>query len=90
MVSDVKIGELTPAQALETEWEARSGGIWIRRRPFHGTAEEALTGVDVLFGDDAVDPRPQWTLMNSSLLLKAVINVPCARLSLRCGRGHLK
>ena len=46
-----------------------------------------MTEVDVLFGVDAVDPRPQWTLMQSSLYLNANPKVPVARLSIFRGRA---
>ncbi len=48
--------------STEDDWEARPGGIWLRRssEPHVSDSKQALTSVDVLFGADAVDPRPQW------------------------------
>jgi hypothetical protein len=46
-----------------------------------------VTEVEVLFGIDAVDPRPQWALMESSLQLNARPEVPVARLSILYGRA---
>jgi hypothetical protein len=42
--------------------------------------------VDVLFGTDAVDPRPDWVLMQPSLRLNALPEIPVARLTVLCGR----
>ena len=49
--------------------------------------EELIAEVDVLFGVDAVDPRPQWTLMRSPLQLNAHPKIPVARLSVHRGRA---
>ena len=57
------------------------------RSKFSGKVDQAVTEVDVLFGVDAVDPRPQWTLMRSSLQLNAQPKVPVARLSVLRGRA---
>lgn len=85
LVTDIRVGD--PPPNLDHAWESRPGGIWILRSKFSGKIEQALTGVDVLFGVDAVDPRPQWTLMRSPLQLNAQSNVPVARLSVLHGRA---
>ncbi|RPA74845.1 Metallo-dependent phosphatase [Ascobolus immersus RN42] len=46
-------------------WESRPGGLWIRLA--RKVTSEAVTAVDLLFGPDAVDPRPGWTLDSRSL-----------------------
>ena len=56
------------------------------RSKFSGSIDQAVTDVDVLFGVDAVDPRPQWALMQSSLQLNARPNIRVARLSVLYGR----
>jgi len=66
LVMDIRAGE--PYQSSDHSWESRPGGIWVLRRKFSGKIDQAVTEVDVLFGVDAVDPRPQWTLMRSSTL----------------------
>ena len=57
------------------------------RSKFSGKIDQAVTEVDVLFGMDAVDPRPQWALMRPSLQLNAQPKVPVARLSVLRGRA---
>lgn len=75
---------------MDHSWESRPGGIWVLRSQFSGKIEQAVTEVDVLFGVDAVDPRPQWTLMRSPLQLNTQSNVPVARLSVLHGRAKLR
>jgi hypothetical protein len=67
LVMDITVGEAPPNPS--SGWESRPGGIWVLRSKFSGKIDEVVTEVDVLFGTDAVDPRPQWTLMLSSLEL---------------------
>ncbi|KAE9566759.1 hypothetical protein CGMCC3_g17078 [Colletotrichum fructicola] len=50
--------------------------------------DQAVTEVDVLFGSDAVDPRPEWALMPSSLQLSGQPKLPIARLSVLHGRAQ--
>lgn len=85
VVMDIKVGEppLTPNSGHL--WESRPGGIWVLRSKFSGKIEEIVTEVDVLFGVDAVDPRPQWSLVQSSLRLDGQPKVPGARLSILHG-----
>lgn len=71
VVTDIKVGELDGESGLDAAWESRSGGIWMLRKPYNGNIERALTGIDTLFGVDAVDPLSQWTLMNDHLQLQA-------------------
>ncbi|MCJ1379608.1 purple acid phosphatase [Xylographa soralifera] len=86
LVVDIRVGESPPHPSLGHSWESRSGGIWVLKSKFSGKINQAVTEVDVLFGVDAVDPRPQWALMQSSLQLNAQPNVPVARLSVLYGR----
>ncbi|KAF2632353.1 Metallo-dependent phosphatase [Macroventuria anomochaeta] len=87
LVMDIRVGELPPNPSSGGSWESRPGGIWVLRSKFSGKIDQAVTEVDVLFGKDAVDPRPQWTLMQSSLQLNAQSEVPVARLSVLHGRA---
>ena len=92
LVMDIRVGEPPPNPSSGDSWENRPGGIWVQRRKLSGKIDEVIdkvvTKVDVLFGTDAVDPRPQWTLMRSSLELIAQPKVPVARLSLLHGRAE--
>ena len=87
LVTDIRVRKLPPNPSLDLSWESRPGGIWILRSKFSGKIDQAVTEVDVLFGVDAVDPRPQWTLMRSPLQLNAQSKVPVARLSVLYGRA---
>jgi hypothetical protein len=88
LVIDITVGESHPNSSSDHSWESRPGGIWILRSKFSGKIDQAVTEVEVLFGIDAVDPRPQWALMQSSLQLNAQPEVPVARLSILYGRAE--
>jgi hypothetical protein len=79
LVMDVRIGEPPPSPSSDQSWESRPGGIWVLISKFSGKIDHAVTEVDVLFGVDAFDPRPQWNLMRLSLQLDAPPEVPVAR-----------
>ncbi|KAK3313643.1 Metallo-dependent phosphatase-like protein [Apodospora peruviana] len=87
VVMGIKVGGLPPLN-LNTglPWEGRPGGIWVIRSKFCGMIKQAVTELDVLFGVDAVDPRPQWTLMPRWLQLDGRPEVPVPRLSVLQGR----
>jgi hypothetical protein len=85
LVMDIRVGEPPPSLGSGHSWESRPGGIWVLRSKFSGKVDRAITEVDVLFGTDAVDPRPQWSLMRSPLQLNAQPKVPVARLSVLQG-----
>ncbi|KPM41102.1 hypothetical protein AK830_g5458 [Neonectria ditissima] len=91
VVIDVRVGETIPDEELDQAWEKRPGGIWVRRSKYSGDIQRAVTAVDVLFGVDAVDPRPQWTIVHSPLELPDVDpQVPVARLTTRHGKKRSK
>lgn len=52
-------------ELLDAGWVSRGHGIWLKYGP---ATDNAVTGIDVLFGDDAVDPRPNWNLIPYPLL----------------------
>ncbi|KFY85186.1 hypothetical protein V500_08638 [Pseudogymnoascus sp. VKM F-4518 (FW-2643)] len=85
VVVNICVGERPPTSSSPL-WESRPCGIWVLRRKF-STIDESVTEVDVLFGVDAVDPRPQWALMQSPLQLDTQPKVPVARLSVLYGRA---
>ncbi|KAF2476218.1 Metallo-dependent phosphatase [Lindgomyces ingoldianus] len=95
VIIDVRIGKMDPAmneksQAAE-KWESRPAGIWLKRSAKrHATdSKKAVTAVDVLFGSDAVDPRPGWELIQpTALLLDTGSGSKDARLSIRRGPVH--
>jgi Calcineurin-like phosphoesterase len=93
-IVDVKIGRLDPATSRQAQakekWESRPGGIWIKRTvKRHGTdSADAVTGLDILFGSDAVDPRPNWQVEDFALLLDTHTDGREPRLTVR--RGHAR
>jgi hypothetical protein len=71
----------------EEKWEARPGGLWIKRSNKRGVSDSknAVTGVDVLFGDDAAEARPGWRITGTPLLVDAGSGVPAAHVTIRRG-----
>ncbi|KAK5113639.1 hypothetical protein LTR62_003266 [Meristemomyces frigidus] len=96
VVMDVRVGRLDPGIAEkghgEEQWESRPGGIWILRssKRHDSDGEKVVTAVDILFGADAVDPRPTWTLKQTPLLLQSGTDTPSARLTIRHGHPNVK
>ncbi|ERF72513.1 hypothetical protein EPUS_09040 [Endocarpon pusillum Z07020] len=90
VVTDIRVGKLHPSIGSDNSWKSRPGGIWVLRSKYTGECHQTVTGVDVLFGVDAVDPRPQWALIRPPLQLNAPSEVPVASLSVRHGRAKLR
>ncbi|KAK6080495.1 phosphatase DCR2 [Seiridium cupressi] len=90
VVMEITVSELHPGNGTPGSWESRPGGIWVLRRHYDGNIQQTVTNVDVLFGIDAVDPRPHWNLMEPPLRLNAEPDVPVARLSIRKEKGKAK
>lgn len=95
VVIDLKISRLLPRDTGEVEddgpqWERRPGGVWLKRTATRhaSDSETAITAVDVLFGADAVDPRTNWELKNTPLLLNSWTEDLEARISVRRGHPH--
>jgi hypothetical protein len=92
VIVDVRIGKLDPAtgekaQASE-KWESRPGGVWIKRslKRHASDSKKAVTAVDILFGADAVEPRPGWELVkNGALHLDSGKDSKDPRISIRRG-----
>ncbi|KAK7398301.1 Phosphatase dcr2 [Neonectria punicea] len=89
VVVDVSVGRLQPAPKGESDeqWEKRPNGLWIKRsaKKKASDSKQAVTDVDVVFGDDAVEARDGWTITGTPLLLKTGGNLPCVQLSVRQG-----
>ncbi|KIW22768.1 uncharacterized protein PV07_11034 [Cladophialophora immunda] len=87
VVTDVKIGRLQPSAVDPTSkderWESRPAGIWIKLSSKRH--DKMVTGVDVLFGADAVDPRSNWEIQDISLFIDADRESPEPRLTVRKG-----
>ncbi|KAK2603807.1 Phosphatase dcr2 [Conoideocrella luteorostrata] len=78
VVMDISVGRLNPAEAQEgkapksdEQWESRPGGLWIKRSGNRKSSDsdEAVTDLDVLFGDDAVEARDGWAITGTQLLM---------------------
>lgn len=79
VVVDVGVGRLDPGAAEQDggggrgdeAWEARPAGLWVKRsaRRHASDSRDAVTAVDVLFGDDAVEVREGWEVRGTPLLL---------------------
>ncbi|EXM14512.1 hypothetical protein V3481_017075 [Fusarium oxysporum f. sp. vasinfectum] len=88
VVIDISVGAAPPDPGSRGPWEERPGGIWVLKGQFSGMIDQAVTQVDVLFGADAVDPRPQWVLISSFLQLDGNQEAPAARLTVLRGRAE--
>lgn len=88
VITDVRVSEQHPSSDQDSPWESRPGGIWLLRNKYTGDHHQVVTAIDVLFGVDAVDPRPQWALSEQPLLFETQPEVPVARLTVQHGRGQ--
>ncbi|KAI5949941.1 hypothetical protein KGF57_004451 [Candida theae] len=81
VVVDIAVDE--DGESTKRGWEYRSNGVWIKYGPHD--RNEAVTEINVLFGQDAVDPRPNWSFVDTSI--KNVCNIVgyAAYLSFRRG-----
>ncbi|PGH27327.1 hypothetical protein AJ80_01037 [Polytolypa hystricis UAMH7299] len=84
LLVDLKMGKHNPGSGTDNKWEKRPAGIWILRSPKHFSSDskEVITSADVVFGPDAVDPRPGWEVKDTPILLDGSSD---ARLTLRRG-----
>ncbi|RMZ87787.1 hypothetical protein DV736_g4987, partial [Chaetothyriales sp. CBS 134916] len=85
---DIRIGRLQPSTidakaSKDSRWVSRPFGLWLKLTTKHPTADELVTGVDVLFGADAVDPRSNWAVQDLGLFLDS--NAPEPRITFRKG-----
>jgi hypothetical protein len=73
VVMDVSVGRLDPGSQAgsEEQWESRPAGLWIKRSSNSkaSDSDNAITDVDVVFGDDAVEAREGWSITGTPLLL---------------------
>ncbi|KAF2642994.1 phosphoesteras-like protein [Massarina eburnea CBS 473.64] len=95
VIIDVRTGKLDPAMGDKSQasekWESRPAGVWIKRtaRRHASDSKKTVTAIDVLFGADAVEPRPGWALVpNGALHLDTGGDNKEPRLSIRRGRPH--
>lgn len=89
IVMDLKVGRLKPEdeKGSDTMWESRPNGIWIKRttKRVASDSDEAITDVDVLFGDDAVEARDGWAIRGTPLEIGSGGSIHTAHLTIRRG-----
>ena len=91
VVFDIKTGRVasgnTDATSKHERWESRPGALWVKKaeRRYLTDPSKIVTGVDVLFGPDAADPRSNWQLQTVPLLLDVQRGIPEAHLTIRKG-----
>ncbi|KAH6648924.1 Metallo-dependent phosphatase-like protein [Truncatella angustata] len=91
VVMDVTVGRLDPTKSskppTDQKWESRGFGLWVlRSSKIHASdSKEAVTAVDVLFGDDAVEARHAWQVRGTPLLLDTNRAIPAAHITVRRG-----
>lgn len=61
----------TKEELTNSGWQCKSHGIWVKYGPHN--SKNVITAFDILFGLDAVDPRPNWNLVK--LPLKGVCSL---------------
>ncbi|EGP92254.1 unnamed protein product [Zymoseptoria tritici ST99CH_1A5] len=92
VIVDIKIGKLLPEVDEKNHpgavWERRQGGLYVLRssKRHDSDSDKAITAVDILYGADAVDPRPKWELLQVPLLVDGGDRNRAARLSIRRGK----
>lgn len=90
LVLDIFVGPKSPDDgklAKHEKWESRPMGIWIKRSSKRHLSDysNAVTGVDVLFGPDAADPRSNWQIQKFPLAISLRTGHPEPRLTIRNG-----
>jgi hypothetical protein len=91
VVIDVTVGRLDPSTGVKGQasekWESRPAGLWIKRSAKRraSDSDSAVTAVDVLFGEDAVDARDGWQIAGTPLLLDSKAESAVAHITIRRG-----
>ncbi|KAL1900208.1 Phosphatase dcr2 [Sporothrix stenoceras] len=94
VVLDVAVGRLDPGASVkgqeEERWDSRGSGLWVKRteKKHVGDTNNAVTAIDVLFGDDAVEARDGWGIKGTPLLLDGGSSIPAAHITVRKGGVH--
>ncbi|KAI1658986.1 Metallo-dependent phosphatase [Daldinia decipiens] len=91
VVVGVTVGRLDPSTGAKGQtgekWESRPAGLWVLRssKPTASDSKTAVTAIDVLFGDDAVEVRDGWQFQNTPLLFDVGPDIPSAHITVRQG-----
>ncbi|KAL1882688.1 hypothetical protein VTK73DRAFT_1600 [Phialemonium thermophilum] len=75
------------APASDERWESRPAGLWIKRssKRHISDSKQAVTAVDVLFGEDAVEARDGWAIRGTPLLLDGGGGAGAVHITVRTG-----
>ncbi|CAH6718635.1 phosphatase Dcr2p [[Candida] jaroonii] len=81
--TDLDVTYIIPTKdELEAKgWTYKSHGVWVKYESYKN--KRAITGIDVLFGKEVVDPRPNWNLVKGEV--KDIKSKLPARFSFRRG-----
>ena len=92
VIFDIKVSRLSPVNGnddamVDGKWESREAGLWLKKSSKRHASDSAqvITGVDILFGADAVDPRSNWQVQDRGLMLDLGPDANEARLTIRRG-----
>lgn len=89
IVYELKVSKTRPqldGTVKDAAWEYRDMGLWIKRSSTRQSDENKyVTGVDVLFGPDAADPRSNWRILDHSLEATTTGENPQPHLTVRHG-----
>ena len=90
IVIGVSVGQSPPKDDKAEVWEVRPGGLWVKRSAMNKESKTkgAVTGIDILFGDDAVEARDGWEMAETPLSIGTGGRLFSAHLSIR--RGNVK
>ena len=96
VVIDLTVGRLHPDEKDSSEdlWEARPLGLWLKRSSNKkaSDSDQAITDIDVLFGDDAIEVRDKWEVRGVPLQIGSGGSLRSAHVTIRRGasRPHKK
>ncbi|KAK5271468.1 Phosphatase dcr2 [Exophiala xenobiotica] len=89
VIHDIRIGRIQPSAvdplSKDERWESRPAGLWVKKSAKRTDESKIVTGVDVLFGADAADPRSNWAVQDISLFIDGGSDAPEPRLTIRKG-----
>jgi hypothetical protein len=83
VATGIAVGPEPHQDCVHGSWESRNGSVWVRRSRYGSNTLPIATGLDVLYGKDAVDPRPEWELLDRPLQLEPPTTAPIPSLTVR-------
>ncbi|ODV96044.1 hypothetical protein PACTADRAFT_75226 [Pachysolen tannophilus NRRL Y-2460] len=85
-----KTDEIPTREILKSKygWQEEQYGLWVKYGDYNQM--KAVSEIDVLFGADCVDPRPNWKLLSNPLLIGDTINNDITQVHLTFRRGRAR